>query len=339
MIHQSSGRWFSRQNVRLALTVALAFLGLCSSPAFGSAYDLTEPVSSDPFLAIDTYRLWSGRAAGAQGDGIDETPTISRFRLQPGLANGAAVIVAPGGAYLGHASALEGRQVADWFAARGVTAFVLRYRTGAKSRLPVPFSDGHRAIQFVRANAMKFGIDADRIGFVGFSAGGHLGATIAATAVEGDPDAADTIDRVSSRPDFLILAYPWLEGTVIEADGMSPYCRFARDFAKASCRSEEFVKYQPLLLAHGAMPPTFIFHTASDGIAPVGASVRFYQALLAHKVPAELHVFEKGEHGAGLGGSDPVLSQWTNLLDHWLRNYDFFKPKQRTGSAAPAPVR
>lgn len=280
--------------------------------------------AGEPLLGLETLRLWPGRAAGADGDGPNQTPTLSILRPQQGYANGAAVVVAPGGGYVNLADNLEGRQVADWFASRGITAFVLKYRVGPKARLPIPLSDGRRAIQFVRANAARFGIDPGRIGMIGFSAGGHLSATIAATAVAGRPDAEDPVERVSSRPDFLVLGYPWLEGTAIDAEGKSQYCTFTR----RACDPKAYVQYLPVRAVTAAMPPTFLYHTTADGLVPAMGSLRFYEALHAKGVPVELHMFASGDHGTGLGGSDPALARWPDLLEHWLRALGMFAKKR-----------
>lgn len=285
-------------------------------------------ISNDPFLGMATYRLWPGRAEGAMGDEPDSVPTLTVFRPQEGRANGAAVVVAPGGGYVALAASLEGREVADWFAARGVTAFVLKYRVGPKARLPIPLADGARAIRFVRAHAADFNIDPARLGMIGFSAGGHLSATTAAAATPGKGDSSDPVERVSSRPDFLVLGYPWLEGMALDAKGQSQYCMFARRFTTGSeCLPRAYEQYAPTRLVTAAMPPTFIYHTTSDSLVPAEGSLRFYEALKASKVPAELHVFGPGEHGTGLGGSDPVLTQWPVLLEAWLRGRGVFGAK------------
>jgi acetyl esterase/lipase len=197
----------------------------------------------------------------------------------------------------------------------GVTAFLLKYRVGPKARLPIPLSDGRRAIRFVRAHAATFDVDPARIGMIGFSAGGHLSAFTAATAEPGRADAADPVDRVSSRPDFLVLGYPWLEGTVVDPRGRSQYCTFAR----VDCRPQDFERFVPVKFVTKEMPPTFIYHTSTDGLVPVEGSLRFYEALRTLKVPVEMHLFAAGNHGTGLGGSDAALAEWPELLENWLR--------------------
>ena len=257
-------------------------------------------------------------------DGVDEVPTITVFRPQPYSENGTAIIVAPGGAYIGLAGVLEGRQVADWFTSRGVTAFVLRYRVGPKARLPTPLLDGKRAVRWVRANAARFHVDPDRIGMIGFSAGGHLTATTAAVFDAGAGDSTDPVERVSSRLNFAVLAYPWLNAVVIGANGNSQYCQFAgRD-----CKAQDFLQYQPIRSVTRDFPPTFIFHTTEDSLVHTDGSLALYTALVANSVLVEMHVFARGQHGAGLGGVDPALSLWPGLLQEWLRAQGLLNKKQ-----------
>ena len=151
-------------------------------------------------------------------------PTVTIFRPQPRTGNGTAIILAPGGAYLGLAANLEGRQVADYFTARGVTAFVLKYRLGKDYLYPTPLLDAQRAIRLVRSRAQEFGIAPDRIGMMGFSAGGHLTATAGTMFDDGKADASDPVERVSSRPDFLVLGYPWLNAMKKDQKGVISYC-------------------------------------------------------------------------------------------------------------------
>lgn len=296
----------------------------------GAALAIAAPVAAAPaqdaardaaFIETEVVRLWPGRAPGATADTHEQTPTMTIFRPQKGQANGAAVVVAPGGGYIELAGNIEGRQVADWFASRGVTAFVLRYRYGPTARLPMPLLDGARAIRSIRADAAKYGIDPARVGMIGFSAGGHLSAMTAATADRGRATATDPVERQSSRPDFLILGYPWLEATVIDAQGHSPYCTFAGK----GCDPKLYERFLPARAVTAAMPPTFIYHTSNDVVVKADGILRFYDVLQALGVATELHVFAKGSHGTGLGGSDPALARWPELMEHWLRANGVFR--------------
>lgn len=309
------------------MRIMLAFVALVASAAFAKG-GVDQPVHSQlprPEVAelagtkFESYHIWPGRAPGAKSDLAEETPTLTVMRPQGGQTNGTAVIIAPGGAYIGLASMLEGVEPAAWFTSRGATVFILTYRVGPKARLPIPLRDGERAIRFVRANAKAFNIDPARIGMMGFSAGGHLAATTAVDATAGKPDDDDPVERVSSRPDFLVLVYPWLEGMQVRADGTSSYCDFAKMRGGPPCHAGDYARFLPLDHVTAATPPTFLYHTTDDELVPVTGTIRFYEALVKGGVPAELHAFATGPHGSGLGGRSVALSHWPELLDGWLR--------------------
>jgi acetyl esterase/lipase len=273
-------------------------------------------VTEDAFLGVATYRLWDGDAPGAVGRGDLDVPTLTVFRPHARTANGTAVVIAPGGAYLGLAANLEGRQVADFFAARGVTAFVLRYRLGKTYLYPTPLRDAQRAIRFVRARAAEFGIVPQRIGMMGFSAGGHLTAMTASFVEPGQRGAPDPLDRVSSRPDFIVLGYPWLNAMWKDQSGVLSYCS-ALKLEPAQCTS--FEQYSPETRVTAQTSPAFIYHTTDDDLVPVEASVSFYRVMAKAGVPVEMHLFAHGKHGSGLGLGDAALDQWSGLLEAWLR--------------------
>lgn len=282
----------------------------------------------DPGLNIRTVELWPNGAPGAQGTTPKDVPALSIFAPHKGRSNGGAVIIAPGGAYLGLAADLEGREVADWYAVRGFTAFVLRYRLGAKYLYPIPLQDAQRAVRFVRANAQTYQIDPNRIGFMGFSAGGHLAAMEATTSDAGAANASDAIDRVSDRPDFLVLGYPWLNAMEPNAEGKITYCSVLPSIPPDACKGFE-TRYSPVEHVTSNTPPTFLYITSDDKTVDVGASVAFYQALRAVHVPVEFHSFAHGSHGSGLGSGDPALDLWPTLLDAWLRGQGFFATPHR----------
>src|ERR1700728_1854777 len=158
----------------------------------------------DPALGISTMQLWPSGAPEVAGTDPADLPTLTVFVPQPGKGTGAAVVVAPGGAYLRLASNLEGRQVADWFTARGVTAFVLKYRLGAKYLYPTPLLDAQRAIQVARSMATKYGYQPDKIGIIGFSAGGHLAAATGTFFEAGKPETTDPIEPRRNAPAFSV---------------------------------------------------------------------------------------------------------------------------------------
>jgi acetyl esterase/lipase len=291
----------------------------------------TETASSNAYLEITTIRLWQGDAPGAKGVGCEDIPTLSVMAPQRGYDNGSAVIVMPGGGYQGLSSNLEGRQVADWFTAHGFTAFVLRYRLGRKYLLPVPLVDARRAVQLVRARALDYHIAPNRIVVVGFSAGGHLAALSATQPVKGKPDAEDTIERVSSKPDFLVLGYPWIGGISPDTSNET-YCKTMDVMDKCA---ELQKAYSPDLYVTKDTPPTFIYHTTDDETVPVMQAVIFYEALVKAGASGEIHIFAKGKHGSGLGKGEAALDQWPGLLETWLRERGLLTPDEKV--IAPKP--
>jgi acetyl esterase/lipase len=272
----------------------------------------------DPALGISTIPLWPSNAPEVAGTDAADLPTLTVFLPQKGRGTGSAVIVAPGGSYLGLASNLEGRQVADWFSSRGVTAFVLKYRLGAKYLYPIPLEDAERAVRLVRSSATSYGFLPDRIGFIGFSAGGHLAAATGTLFDAGKADAGDPVDRLSSRPDFLVLGYPWLNAMQPSGHYIT-YCSVIKTIPPETCKLDE-QKYTPSLHVTSQTPTTFIYSTTDDRTVPISASVDFYNALIAAGVPAELHIFRHGEHGSGMGAGSAALDQWPVLLEQWLRD-------------------
>lgn len=267
----------------------------------------------DPNAEPETFALWPNGAPGALGTADDDRPTLTVFRTTL-RTNGTAVIIAPGGGYTHLSMNNEGRQVAGWFNAMGVTAFVLKYRLGPRYHHPIELGDAKRAIRLVRARAAEFGISSDRIGMMGFSAGGHLTATAGTLFDAGSPDAADPLDRPGSRPDFLILAYPVISFDPAIAHGGSVRA-LVGDEPDSNLRKELSAE----LHVTANTPPTFLFSTTNDTTVPVENTVQFYLALRKAKVPAEMHIFESGAHGGGLWFSDPALSLWPQLLTNWLR--------------------
>jgi acetyl esterase/lipase len=296
---------------------AILALGLLAGAAAQAQRQPCAVAGEDnAFLGIQTVRLWPGDAPEAKGKACEDTPTLTIFEPQNGQGNGSAVVILPGGGYAHLAGNLEGRQFADWFAARGFRAFVLSYRLSSNGYLlPVPLIDARRAIQTVRARARDYAIAPNRIAVIGFSAGGHLAALSATQFVSGNPDAEDPIERVSSRPDFLILGYPWIGAISSDAAHLS-YCKLFNVMDRCEALR---AAYSPDLFVPKDTPPTFLYHTFSDQTVPVEQGLRFYAALVKAGVPAEAHIFANGPHGTGLGKGDAALDQWPNLLEIWLR--------------------
>jgi acetyl esterase/lipase len=307
----------TRHSSLSSIAVAVAALSMaCAIALSGGAARAQQPAAARPSLNAEpqTMALWENGAPGALGTEESDRPTLTLFRAEARQTPGASVIVAPGGGYGALALNKEGRQIAYWFNSMGVTAFVLKYRLGPRYHHPIELGDAQRAIRMVRSRATEFGIAPDRIGFMGFSAGGHLAATAGTHVDEGTAGAADAIERVSSKPDFLILAYP-----VISFDAAIAHAGSVRNLLGESPDPKLREDLSNDLRVTPQTPPTFLFHTTADTSVPVENSVRFYLALRKAKVPAEMHIFENGPHGVGLALGDPALSAWPTLLANWLR--------------------
>jgi acetyl esterase/lipase len=257
--------------------------------------------------------LWPAGAPGALGTTDDDRPALLVHLPPRATAVGTGVVVCPGGAYTTLAMGHEGRDVARWLTDRGFAAFVLRYRHGPRYRHPIPLGDVLRAVRLVRARAAEWGVS--RVGVWGFSAGGHLASSAATMFDAGNPRAEDPIDRASSRPDFAVLAYP-----VILMEGESAHARSRQSLLGDSPAPELAHALSTNTRVGPRTPPTFLFHTADDATVSAENSVTFYLALRRAGVPAELHIYEHGRHGAGLAAGEPALRGWTERLAEWLRS-------------------
>lgn len=259
--------------------------------------------------------LWADGAPGSLGDREEDKPSLTVFRSASTEATGSAVVICPGGGYWNLAMDHEGYDVARWFNQQGVHAFVLKYRLSQFGyRHPAMLQDARRAIRTVRARADEWGVDRERLGIMGFSAGGHLASTAATHFDSGNPEAGDLIERMSSRPTFLVLAYPVVS--------------FETSFTHRGSRENLLGKDPDLelvqLLSNETQvdtmtPPTFLVHTSEDTGVPPENSVLFFLALRKAGVPAELHIYQKGRHGLGMAPDDPIFSSWTERLRDWLR--------------------
>jgi acetyl esterase/lipase len=259
--------------------------------------------------------LWPAGAPGAQGDANKDKPTLS-INLPPGdKATGAGIVVCPGGGYGGLAMGHEGVEIAKWLNENGIAAFILTYRhRGAGYAHPAPLQDAQRAIRTVRARAKELGVEADRIGIMGFSAGGHLASTVGTHFDAGTPDDADLIERVSCRPDFMILCYPVIslttaythQGSKKNLLGENPDPKLVESLSNENQVTAE-------------TPPTFLFHTDQDDPVPTENSVLFYLALRRAKVPAEMHIYEHGPHGVGLAARLEGVKSWPDRCLDWMR--------------------
>jgi acetyl esterase/lipase len=291
------------------LLIALFILGLDAIAALPASAQSRTPGLEQPRKLL----LWEHGAPGALGTDESDQPSVEYFPPWGKNESGTCVIVAPGGSYGMLASNHEGRQAANYFNALGIAAFVLTYRLGPRYHHPIELGDAQRAIRLVRSRAAEFDVRPDRIGIMGFSAGGHLASSAGTHFDAGHADASDPIDRASSRPDFLILAYPVI---TMEAP-------FAHEGSRKNLLGDNPDPKLVELMSNELQvtpqtPPTFIFTTSNDDVVPVENSVMFYSALHKAGVPAELHIFAEGPHGVGLDLSDPALGEWPKLLSNWM---------------------
>jgi len=272
--------------------------------------------------STNSFPLWPAGAPGALGIADKDIPTLAPFFPAPEKAAGAAIVVLPGGGYGGLAPH-EGQGYADWLNEHGVAAFVLKYRLGSGGyRHPIMLQDAARALRLVRARAGEWKLDPKRIGIMGSSAGGHLASTLLTHFDAGKPDAADPIERQSSRPDLGILCYPVItmgqfthQGSKNNLLGKDPAPDLVRELSNELHVTKE-------------TPPCFIWHTGEDSSVPVENSLHFADALRKAGVRFDLHVYEKGGHGIGLGrqpygGGD--RHPWARDCLFWLKERGWVK--------------
>jgi acetyl esterase/lipase len=242
-------------------------------------------------------------------------PTLTVY--QPAQADGRAVIICPGGGYQILAFDKEGTRVAEELNKWGITAFVLKYRlpddTTNMDRSLAPLQDAQQAIRWVRSNAKQWGVHKNKIGIMGFSAGGHLAAT-ATTHFTVNADAANK-DTVSVRPDFSILIYP-----VISFDSTITHKGSRNNLVGAKASADRMQYFSNELQVTAATPPVFLVHAGDDGAVPVANSLLFYEACIKNNVPAEMHLYPKGGHGFGMYNKT-TADNWMERLKNWLETF------------------
>src|SRR6267154_2170711 len=266
--------------------------------------------------------LWPEGAPGALGKADKDIPTLTPFLPDADKATGAAMVICPGGGY-GMLAPHEGATYAIWLKEQGIAAFVLKYRLGSSGyRHPVMLQDAARAVRLVRANAAEWKLDPKRIGIIGSSAGGHLASTLLTHFDAGKPDSEDVIERQSSRPDLGILCYAVItmgqfthQGSKHNLLGNDPSPELVQELSNELHVTKE-------------TPPCFLWHTAEDSAVPVENSLQFAEALRKAGVPFDLHIYQKGAHGLGLGSRDYNPAKWlpwTQDCAYWLKLQGFVK--------------
>lgn len=270
--------------------------------------------------------LWptdsSGKAnvPGAKGDaakgGSDaDTPKLILHLVESDKPT-PAVVVIPGGGYGGLASGHEGTDIANWLNSKGISAFICLYRhrnSGAGYGYPYPIMDAQRAVRTVRGNAKQWNVDPAKVGMIGFSAGGHL-TTSVCTTEKIETGIEDDFESQSSRPDFAIVCYP-----VIALGQPYTHLGSQRNLLGDNVSTDRLAELSTERRVTKNTPPTFLWHTAEDQVVDPANAMVYYQALLDHKVPAELHIFQQGRHGLGLAKGTPVTETWPDLCLRWLQ--------------------
>lgn len=268
---------------------------------------------------METVVLWSKNVPMAQGREAADIPSLDVYVPNvPGPLP--AILVCPGGGYM-HLAAHEGEPIARWLNGLGVAAFVLKYRLGPRYRFPVPVLDGQRAMRWIRHQSSRLGVDAARVGVLGFSAGGHLAAMLSNPPMIGElsDQLQDAIDLESAQPNLAVLAYAVTIMTGSESHRGSAVNLFGDVEAATAmarrCSAPELVGEDN--------PPTFLWHTAEDSAVPVTHALQYADALAHHGIPFALHVFQHGRHGLGLDPEHEGAQAWTDLLPPWLKDQGF----------------
>lgn len=270
----------------------------------------------------NSFTLWPEAAPGALGNAEKDIPTLTVFLPTAAKATGAAIVICPGGGYAGLAQH-EGKSYALWLNEQGIAGFVLKYRLAPGGyHHPAMLQDAARAVRTVRARAAEWKLDPKRVGIMGSSAGGHLASTLVTHFDAGKAEAADAIEQVSSRPDLGILCYPVITmgefthgGSKKNLLGENPSAELVKELSNELQVTKE-------------TPPCFIFHTAEDTAVPVENALLFACALRKAGVLFDLHIYERGRHGIGLG-SQPYgggdQHPWTHDCEFWLKQRGFAK--------------
>ncbi len=270
--------------------------------------------------------LWADRAPGAKGAQDGDIPSLTIYLPPEEKATGAAVVICPGGGYGHLAMDHEGHQIAQWLNSFGVAGFILKYRhrnSGAGYGHPAPLQDAQRAVRTVRARATEWRIDPNRIGILGFSAGGHLASSAGTHFQNRYSRVKDSIDKVSCRPDFMILIYP-----VISFTEWCAHSGSRRNLLGKSPDKELVENLSNEKQITPQTPPTFLVHGNDDTGVPPENSIFFYLALRKAKVPTEMHIYENGRHGFGLGKQHGAVSSWPLRCEEWMRGRELLDKKK-----------
>lgn len=269
----------------------------------------TAITAAEPSLKT-TLPLWNGEAP--IGNGM-YAPSMAAMTVHlPQNPSGAAFVICPGGGYGGLVTGAEGHGIAEWLASHGIAGIVLEYRL-PKGNSFLPLADAQRAIRTVRSRCQEWHIRADQIGIIGFSAGGHLASTAGTLFDEGNQEAAEAVERVSCRPDFMVLIYP------VITMGENAHRGSAKNLLGEAPSDADLNRFSTHLQVTANTPPAFLAHAENDTTVPIQHSELFYQSLLKHNVPARLLRLPEGGHGLNRY-QGPMWEQWQTEALEWLNS-------------------
>lgn len=304
----------------IARLLAALLALLAPAPLFaGETIAIPEEILLWPGSMPGNGKVEGPEKIGTEGAGLGAVSNVSLPRMRvyrPEKPNGAAVLVAGGGGYFRIQLKKESTPAAEWLQARGFTVFELIYRLPNDGwDAAAPFMDAQRAMKIIRTRAEAFGVRPDRIGIMGFSAGGHLAGFTAYQPARAFYAGTDAYEHVSARPDFAVLLFP-----VVTLRAPYDTTRTRREIVgeKASAKAE--AEWSLDTWATKDAPPTIIFASADDPTTPPGHGILLFQTLIAAGASAELHLFRDGGHGWGLGRPEQVISQWPHIFEHWARS-------------------
>ncbi len=270
--------------------------------------------SADLLAQGDAVAIWKNGVPGALGTADADSPTLTPYLCEKGI--GPAILLIPGGSYSGIFEP-QAEPFARWLNSQGLHAFVLRYRLGSAGyRYPSQLQDAVESMRLIRANASQWQVDTERVGVMGFSAGGHLASTLITQPEDGNVATGSSAPNINSRPTIAILCYPVISMVT------KPHMTSLQNLNGENASEEMLLKTSTDKRVQAGMPPVFIWHTREDVMVPVEHSQLFAAALHRFQVPHDLHLYQKGDHGTGLMGTG---HPWFNDLLYWLRSNDFLR--------------
>lgn len=307
-----------KKNSNTKLVLILMILNI-SIPGFSQNQEIPLWDKIPDAISVSDYKEEMTYNKG-EINGISKVsqPTVTIFLADPKIANGTSVVICPGGGYSHLSINKEGYKIANWLNSLGISAFVLKYRMPSdltmKDKTIGPFQDAQEALRMVRRNAEKWKLDPNKIGIMGFSAGGHLASTL---STQFNEKVYVPVDNTSARPDFSILMYP----VISMQDGITH--KGSKESLLGKNATVELIdKYSNEKHVANTTPKTFIVHATDDKSVPVENSINYYLALKKNQIPVEMHLYENGGHGFGLG-TDGTNKNWSKACEKWLQSNGF----------------